>query len=538
MTSSEERVRALWELAGLAPPAEEACAIAADHEKLRAQADALRQAVAEGIAVDASVPMHFPDPTDPAPTPPSGRIAPTIRDTAVAMRAGTTSAVELTTEMFARIERFGSVLGAFADTYREAALTAAERADQELASGTYRGPLHGIPLVIKDLIATAEGPTRANSLVPPPGWTYEGDAPVIARLRQAGAIIVGKATTSEYAVGPYDPTKGFPRPRNAWDPRRFAGSSSSGTAIAVAAGLALGGLGTDSGGSIRHPAALNGVTGLKPTFGQVPTTGVIPLAPTLDTVGPIARSAWDCAALLQAMTGEPPDGRSGSEHRQSASSMANLDGSAKDIRIGIPTGYFFDAANVSEPVRIAVEAAIATLRAAGATVTEVDLPNADMAKMANHIVLLSEGFAYHHRSLADHWSDYGKPLRGLLARGATFTAADYVRARQLAEIFKQTATHALQDCDVLLTPTLPAGAPLLDELDPTGTNGWASAMFTPQWNLTGLPACAVPIGFDPNSMPLSMQLITHPHQDPTILRTADAYQQLTSFHLMSPPQPQ
>ncbi|GAA1559459.1 Asp-tRNA(Asn)/Glu-tRNA(Gln) amidotransferase GatCAB subunit A [Kribbella hippodromi] len=522
MTSSEERVRALWELAGLEPPADEARAIAGDHPKLRTQADALRRAVVEGLDVDGSIPTAFGEPAELGPQP-SGPTAPTIQDTAAALRAGTTSAVELTTEVFARISRFGAALGAYVDTYRETALAAAERADRELASGTHLGPLHGIPLAVKDMIATAEGPTRANSLVPPPGWTYEGDAAVVARLRQAGAIIVGKATTSEYAVGPYDPTKGFLRPRNAWDPERFAGSSSSGTAVAVAAGLALGGLGTDSGGSIRHPAALNGVTGLKPTYGQVSTAGVVPLAPTLDTVGPIARSAWDCAVLLQAMTGD-------------AGVLTALDGSARDLRIGVPKRYFFDSANVSGPVKAAVEAAISVLSAAGATVTEVDLPNADMAKMANHIVLLSEGFAHHQRSLIDHWPEYGKPLRALFARGATFTAADYVNARRMAGVFGEVAAYALRDCDVLITPTLPTGAARLDETDPTGMHGWASAMFTPQWNLTGLPSCAVPIGFDHNHMPLSMQLIAPHHAEPTLLRTADAYQQLTSFHLLTPPE--
>ncbi|MDF5753431.1 amidase [Spongiactinospora sp. TRM90649] len=525
----------MFDVVGLTMSADEITSIAHDYQTLRHQADELHRTGADGIARDTSTPSAFKsaDAADPIRT---RATVPTIQNTASSLRDGTTTAVELTNDAFTRIDRLDARLGAYVSTFRDAALQAAERADRELTAGQDRGPLHGIPLAIKDVIATVEGPTRANSLVAPRQWRSDGDATAVARLREAGAIIVGKTTTNEFALGLNDPATGFPMPRNSWAADRYAGGSSSGTAIAVASGLALGGLGTDTAGSIRHPSALNGVTGLKVSLGRVSTNGTVPLSPSLDTVGPIARTAWDCALMFQVIADHDPSD-SGSTRWPVPRYLDALDGSVQGLRIGWPKRYFFDTGNVSDPVRTRVTAAISALREAGAGVAEVSLPNADMARIACQIVLLCEAFAYHRDDLVAHWATYGRYARGLLARGALYGGADYVQAKKIAAAFDREVSEAMRACDVLIMPTMPTGARLLMETDPMMMDRWSSASFTSQWNLTGLPACAVPIGFDGVGMPVSMQIIGKPFDEATVLRVADAYQRLTSFHLAAPAMP-
>ena len=219
----------------------------------------------------------------------------TLAGAAAALRAGTVSSVELTLASIERADRFDEQLGTYVCRADGPALEAAKQADAELEAGRDRGPLHGIPVGIKDIVATAGLPTTAQSLVLDRRWGERGDAVVVARLRAAGAVITGKTTTMEFAIGLPDPTKPFPLPRNPWAPDRWAGGSSSGTANGVAAGIFWAGIGTDTGGSIRMPSALCGITGLKPTFGRVPKSGVVPLSWSFDHVGPMARTARDCA---------------------------------------------------------------------------------------------------------------------------------------------------------------------------------------------------------------------------------------------------
>ncbi|MBO9524096.1 MAG: amidase [Nocardioidaceae bacterium] len=524
---TEERVRALLDVAGLKVGADELASIARDYPTLRGQADAVHRGVTDG-ALDTSTPTVFPAVAD---LPPSRPTVPgaTIEQTAARLRDGSTTAVQLTAGAFARIDRLDEELGAYVSTFREAALEAAERADQELAAGRDRGPLHGIPVAVKDVLATVEGPTRANSRVVPPGWDGTRDATAVARVRAAGGVVLGKTTTNEFALGLNDPAVGFPMPHNPWDPARYAGGSSSGNAIAIATGMALGGLGSDTAGSVRHPAALTGTTGLKVTRGLVSAAGLMSLAPTLDTVGPMARSAWDCAALLQAIA-EP----AGSAPVPAYPAL--LTGSVAGLRIGVAP-YFLDEGNVAPVVRARVSEALDVLRAAGAEVVEVDLPHVDLARIATTIVLLCEGLALHRDELAARWSDYGVYVRGLLARGALYGGNDYVQATRIAALFRAEAVAALGDCDVMVAPTMANGARLLQETDPTMMDRWTTAAFTPQWNLAGLPSCAVPVGVDTQGMPVSMQVIGRPFDEATVLRVADAYQRLTDFHLAAPAVP-
>jgi len=339
---------------------------------------------------------------------------PTIASAAADLRAGAITSAALTATMFERIDA-AELLGAFVCLTRESAMRAAEAADADFAAGVDRGPLQGIPLAVKDIISTADAPTTANSRVLAPDWGGGIDAPVVTRLRAAGAVIVGKSTTSEFACGLPDPDKGFPVPRNPWNPEHSAGGSSSGTGVAVAAGLVLGGLGTDTGGSVRFPAALNGHTGLKVTYGRVPKNGVVPLGFTLDSIGPMARSAEDCALLLDVMAGADA-GDASSARIDVPVYSTSIDRGLEGVRVGVPKPYFFDADGLDLEVRDAVLAAIDLLGAGGAVVSSTIVENAKLAKEANAITMVAEAFAYHRRDLATRWTDYGRHTRMTLGR--------------------------------------------------------------------------------------------------------------------------
>jgi aspartyl-tRNA(Asn)/glutamyl-tRNA(Gln) amidotransferase subunit A len=455
----------------------------------------------------------------------------TIADAAAALRAGELTAVQLTTELLARATAEFDRLGAFVTLTGETALTAAEAADADLAAGTDRGPLQGIPLAIKDIISTAEAPTTANSRILPPGWGGGIDAPSVARLKGAGAVILGKATTNEFALGMPDPDKGFPMPKNPWNLEHTAAGSSSGTGIAVAAGLALGGLGTDTGGSVRGPASANGHTGLKVTFGRVPKNGVVPLGYTHDSVGPMARSAWDCAALLEVIAGHDAGDPYASTVPVPAYTDA-LTGDLSGLKVGIPMPFFYDAEGVDPQQPEAALAAAEVLRQAGAQIVEVVIPMAREAKDANALSYTAEAVAYHRIDLAGRWETYGRYTRSSLARGALYSAADYAQAQRFRSWFRRQVAAVMAEVDVLLTPTSPAPAARIADMSP-----WAHALgpaFTGQWNFTGMPACAAPSGVSAGGLPLSLQVVGRPFAEATVLRVVDAYQRRTDWHLRVP----
>ncbi len=456
----------------------------------------------------------------------------TIADAATALRSGELTSVGLTTSLLDKIGSLNETLGAFVTVTAEGALAAAAAADADFAAGVDKGPLQGIPLAVKDIISTEDAPTTANSRILAPDWGGGIDAPVVARLRAAGSVLLGKTTTSEFACGLPDDTKGFLIPHNPWDLDRTPAGSSSGTGVAVAAGLALGGLGTDTGGSVRGPASMNGHSGLKVTFGRVPKSGVTPLGYSLDSVGPMARSAMDCALLLAVMAGydaTDPDAASAPVDDYAAA----LDGSLGGIRIGVPMPYFFDAPELDPEVREAVLGAVALMASEGATSTEMALAHAREAKFANTVTMVAEAFAYHHLDLVSRWDTYGRYTRVVLARGALFSAGDFAQAQRFRTMFRREVALAMADVDVLITPTSPAPAPLAADMTPEAMLTGPS--FTNPWNLTGLPALAVPCGFSSSGLPLSMQIVGRPFAEATVLKVADAYQRLTDFHLRVPP---
>jgi aspartyl-tRNA(Asn)/glutamyl-tRNA(Gln) amidotransferase subunit A len=453
----------------------------------------------------------------------------TLADLSAAIHAGETTSVEITETLIERADRLDPVLGTYLARFDETALASAATLDAELAAGKDRGPLHGIPLGIKDIIATDEGPTTAQSLILDPAWGDQGDAPVVARLRAAGAVITGKTSTMEFACGMPDASKPFPVPRNPWNAETWPGGSSSGTGSGVAAGLFYGGLGTDTGGSIRCPAAFCGISGHKPTFGLVPKSGCTPLGYTYDHIGPMARSAEDCALMLAAMAGYDPSDPSSSA-RPLVKSLSGPPADLTGVRVGVDRTlaerYAVDPALVD-----CFEAAIAALTAAGATIIDVGIPHYAALTAATMCGWPAEAIANHRADLQSRWGDYGRATRQVIAAGALASGGDYVQAQRVRRVGLDAMTALFRTCDVVVTPTAGVGALYLDGIDFASV---VASVFTPVWNAVGFPAISVPMGFTAGGLPLGLQIAARPFEDAVALDVGIAYQAQTDWHLMQP----
>jgi aspartyl-tRNA(Asn)/glutamyl-tRNA(Gln) amidotransferase subunit A len=453
-----------------------------------------------------------------------------IIEAARLLRRREVSSTELVRDEFARADAVDQVTGAYLHRMTEPALRAARRADADLAAGRDRGPLHGIPLAVKDNMFTADGPTTAQSRVHDPSWDDAPDATVVARLRAHGAVITGKLTLSEFAIGQQSPDSPFPRPRNPWNPRCWPGGSSSGTGVAVAAGMVFAGLGTDTAGSIRIPSAMCGITGLKPTFGRVPVTGAIPLAPSLDHVGPMARSARDCALLLQAIAGHDPS--------DPASSTAPVpDCGAGGPRLPRPfrVGVAMPFTSGLDPAAAAFDDALAVLGSLGARLTDVTLPDYEPATAAAKIILEAESFAYHKTTLRTRWRDYAPMTRQRLATGAFTSVADLDRARRQREQTIASLGELLRTVHVIVSPAMPIPAPALDRHgSPDRAVIFTAARPMRYWSLSGYPALVVPMGFSPAGLPVSLQIVGSPFEEPTVLAVGVAFQAATDWHRAEP----
>ena len=456
----------------------------------------------------------------------------TIADAAARLRAGAVTSVELTRAAMARADAVDKDLGVYLHRRDDDALADAERADADFADGVDRGPLQGIPLGVKDVVATRDEPTTAQSLVLDPSWGHGVDAPVVARLRAAGAVLTGKTTTMEFAAGCPDAEKPFPVPRNPWDPEKWAGGSSSGTASGVATGCFLGGVGTDTLGSVRGPAAFCGVSGIKPTFGRVPKSGVVPLAWSFDHVGPLARSARDCALLLQVMAGHDAHDPT-SVDAPVPDYTAALDGSVDGLRVGVERDHHTRLDGVDPASVERFEAAVAVLEATGATTTEVSIPDFDALKTASAVVALSEAFTYHRRNLQERWTDYGRDTRLILGAGALFSAADLRQAQRVIATARRRVDALLESVDVIVTPTAGTGAPFVDGL--AFPILLSLPIFTVVWDGLGHPALTVPMGFTDAGLPLGLQIVGRHWDEATVLRVGDAYQRDTDWHLRVAP---
>lgn len=456
----------------------------------------------------------------------------TITEAAALLRAGQLSSVELLGAVTAVADRLDPELGTYITRYDDTALAAAQQADAELAAGTDRGPLHGIPIGIKDIIACREGQTTANSVVYDPDWYRGQDAPVVARLRVAGAVITGKLTTMEYAIGLPDPTKPYPIPHNPWDTSTWPGGSSSGSGSGVAAGMFLGALGTDTGGSIRIPAAFCGITGMKQTYGLVPKSGCLPLGVTLDHIGPMTRSTADAAAMLSVMAGHDPTDPSMAPGATTEDYAADLTGDLTGVTIGIDRVNHMGKPLADPALEGVFDTAVAALAAAGATVIDVELPLFDEVTAACIVTMAVEAFAFHRAWMAERWTDYGAPMRGFVGQGALYTAADYAQAQKVRRIGGAKLVELYRTVDLVATPTTSAGAPTLDGIT---FESFVPIIFTPYWNAVGCPTLALPMGFTGADMPLSLSIAGPAFADALVLRAGVAFQRHTDHHLRSPP---
>ncbi|MFF3358652.1 amidase [Streptomyces sp. NPDC002917] len=448
----------------------------------------------------------------------------TIQQIGLALRRGETTSHNLTADYLRKVKRKDERLGAFLSVFEEVSLEEASRADLELQAGRDRGPLHGIPFGIKDILFTREGRTSAQSLAADIDWPCE-DGPVIRRLRSAGAIILGKTSTMEYAAGLPDSTKPFPIPRNPWNLEYWAGGSSSGSASAVASGFVAAAIGTDTGGSVRIPASYCGITGLKPTFGLVPKSGCIPLAYSLDTIGPMASSAYDCALVLQEIAGHDP-----SDHSSLRAAIPNytelLNGDVSGLRIGVDVRR---RPSVDPTVDAAFDGAIATLAELGAQVFEVVLPKHDELMLAYSVVLGSEALSYHRSRLGLKWDKYSLGAKLMFAEAAFYSAADYVKSQRVRAAVSAEALGIFRNVDVVASLTSYAEPPLLAELE-KDPSSWIQNVSTRYWSALGNTAISIPIGLSVNGLPIGMQLAAAPLREQTLLRVADAYQRQVDTH--------
>ena len=413
------------------------------------------------------------------------------------LRSGALTAVALTEACLSRIAALDARLHAFVTVTAEWALASAALLDRELAAGRDRGPLHGIPISLKDLIDQAGVATTAGSRVPA-ARAAESDATVTARLKAAGAVLVGKTNLHEFACGTTGEDTAFGAVHHPLDDSRSAGGSSSGSAVAVATGMSLASIGTDTGGSVRIPSAACGLVGLKPVTGEVPVDGVVPLSRTLDHVGPIGRSVADVAAVFNALT------------RTSLRPPAPV--AASTLRLGRVRGYA--EARLEPAVREGYERAIDALRAAGVTFVDRQLPHADLMAAIYLHIMLPEAAAYHAATLERCPERYTPPVRLRLEMGRYVLAEDYLRALAGRDVVRADVDGALSGVDALVLPTLPIVAPPLgaETVPIDGISEPVRAMMlrlTQPFNLSGHPAIALPVGSSPHGLPVSLQVVAN-----------------------------
>ncbi|MEA3218234.1 MAG: amidase [Acidimicrobiia bacterium] len=451
-----------------------------------------------------------------------------------ALRDGRTTSVELVEAYLAAADRLDPTLGTYLARFDDSALKAAAEADAERAAGRERGPLHGIPVGVKDILATDEGPTTAQSLVLDPSWGEQGDGPVVTRLREAGAIVLGKTTTMEFAIGYPDRSKPFPVPTNPWNTDHWTGGSSSGTGNGIAAGLFPTGLGTDTGGSIRIPAAYCGVSGHKPTFGLVPKSGCVPLGFSYDHIGPLARTAADCAAVLDVIAGpDPSDPTSAAVRGAPVSYLDRIDAGVKGLRVGVVRSVTADGPFCEPGVRDCFDRSLDDLAKAGARLEEIEFPWWNELHDACFLGLQAEAFAWHRSTLQTRWEDYGYPTRLTLAHGALISGADYAQSQRVRRTGRRAVGALFDEVDVLVLPTAGSGAPSFRHASDISKR--LQSIFTPPFNALGFPALSVPMGFDPGGLPTSLQIVAPPFADALALRVGHAYQQVTDWHRQVPP---
>jgi aspartyl-tRNA(Asn)/glutamyl-tRNA(Gln) amidotransferase subunit A len=445
---------------------------------------------------------------------------PSIAEAARQIADRTLSPVELTQACLARAERLDPVLHAFIRQTPERAMAEARAAEARVMRGESRGPLEGIPFAHKDIYETAGLPTTAHSAVLK-DHVPKADAFTVRRLAEAGVVMLGKLATHEFAFGGPSFDLPWPPARNPWNPDHFPAGSSSGTGAAVAAGMVLGGTGSDTGGSIRGPAALCGIVGIKPTYGRCSRAGVLPLAQTLDHTGPMAWTVEDCAILLQAMAGHDPADPASADVPV-PDYRAGIGRGVKGLRIGV-VRHFHEQDNPASPATLqGIEAAAAFFQAEGATLRDVTLPPLQAFGDCGWIILLAEAWAVHEAWMRRDPSLYGELLRDRLVLGALLTAGDYLAAqKKRLELTARTAAAAA-GVDILLTAAAPAEAPRIEAVPKWGL--LEKPNFTIPFNVTGWPGLTLCTGFGAGGLPVAMQLVARPFQEALLFQAGDHYE--------------
>lgn len=455
----------------------------------------------------------------------------TITELAPRLRKKEISPVEVTDAVLDRITAVEGRVKAYITVTADEARRAAKAAEMAILAGSYLGPLHGIPVAVKDLYYTRGIKTTAGSKILE-SFVPDYDAAVVERLKRAGAVIVGKANTHEFAMNTWTPPT-----RNPWDLDRIPGGSSGGSGAAVAASECIAAVGTDTGGSIRIPSALCGTVGLKPTFGRVSRHGVVPLAWTCDHAGPMTKTVGDAALMLGWMAGY--DARDSATVRLPVPNYSRaLTGDVKGLRVGVPSNYFFD--NIDPEVEGAVRAAITALEGLGASTREVSFPQLASMAITHACIVLTEAATYHERWLRERPDDYAPDVRFSLEWGKLFMGIDYVQAQRVRELIRQDFADVLRQVDVIAAPTVPAPASKVGE-DPITIKGnkegliGAHIRLNRPSNHTGLPAISVPCGFTAAGLPIGLQLIGRGFDEATVLRAAHAYEATTPWRAKRAP---
>ena len=454
-----------------------------------------------------------------------------IAEAAAGLRDKKFSAAELTDACLKRIDAVDGKLHSFITLTADLALQQARRAEQELRSGKDRGPLHGIPIALKDLYATKGIRTTCHSAVLQ-DWVPDYDATTVVKLAEAGTILLGKLGMHEFAFGGPSLDAPFPAVRNPWNTAHITGGSSSGSGAALAAGLCFGALGSDTGGSVRNPSAHCGIVGIKPTYGRVSRFGVVPLSWSLDHSGPMARRVEDCALLLQTIAGYDAKDPASANETVPDFGFGLKDG-IKGLRVGVPrTDWFDENLGVVPETNAIFNAALKTLRELGAEIIDIDGKPFSLARKANQTILIGEAYAYHEKTFQQTPQKFGSSVRRRILEGAFLSAADYLTAQRARAVLNEQIRANFSRVDIFATPTIARPPDAFDSMDPNEQNMRPS--FTNPFNLTGLPAISVPCGFTDGDLPVGLQIIAPAFDEATCFRAAYAYEQATEWHKRRP----
>ncbi len=456
----------------------------------------------------------------------------TITKVATGLRRKEFSPLELTQSCLDRIDAIDGKLQSFLTVTADLALKQARQAEEELKTGNDRGPLHGIPIALKDLYMTKGIRTTCHSAVLQ-HWVPACDATTVSKLAEAGTILLGKLGMHEFAFGGPSVDAPFPAVRNPWNTAHIPGGSSSGSGAALAAGLCYGSLGSDTGGSIRTPSSHCGVVGIKPTYGRVSRYGVVPLSWSLDHAGPMARSIEDCALLLQAIAGyDAKDPASANIPVPDFSS--GLRQGIRGLRIGVPRANWFNENKGTDPQTEAVfNDALKNLESLGAIIVDLDGQPFSIARKANQTILVAEAYAYHEKTLQETPMKFGSSVRRRMLEGAFLSAVDYITAQRARAVLNEQIRASFSRVDIFATPSAPRPPDAFETMDPNEQN--LRPNFTNPFNLTGLPAISVPCGFTSGELPVGLQIVAQPFEEATCFRVAYAYEQATEWHRKSPP---